>query len=136
MQILKHFAMYRPIAAVLLISALAYSASAHITDEEESYRPPLFDCSALSGEFVTGSKTFVTIVAADGVVTFTQVGKAPLTGSCLAPLIADGTYYPRAHANFETFGPAFAVTDCCNVHIKGDTLIFDKSNVTWSRRKR
>ena len=117
------------------VAATAALAHPHGDDEFES-RTPVFDCSEMAGDYAAGPRRVVTVASTAGKVTFSEAQKTPIVGDCLAPLVSDGSYLPRAHAVFGTaFGSELAGADCCTVHLKGENLIFDKTAVTWQRRK-
>lgn len=94
-----------------------------------------YDCSAMAGDFDAGKNRWVNVYVHEGKVVFMPKGGEAVVGQCVAPLVDGSSFYQRATAKFDgAFAKEFGVKDCCNVHLKGETLIFDKASVTWTRR--
>lgn len=128
-------AMVRKLAIGLIVGAIALPAAAHVTDEPDMPRIVAYDCTAIAGDYNAGGKRVVSISVIDAKVMFTLKGSASVTGECIAPLIADATYYPQVRARFDaSFGSKMTAGDCCTLHLKGDKLIFDQAKTAWQRR--
>lgn len=129
--------MKRTLATTLAFAAAALPAAAHIIDEPDQPRIVAYDCTSMAGEYAAGGKRVVSISVIDAKVMFTLKGGGSVSGECVAPLIANATFYRQATAKFDaSFGAKLAAGDCCTLHLKDDTLIFDNTNVTWKRRPR
>lgn len=132
--------MKRPTSIIALVTIIvAGAASAHPGGHGEDEHPKYtgYDCSAMSGEFEAGSKDVVTVTVFEGKVIFSPKDGTAAVGSCIAPAVAGGKFYPRAQAAFDaSFGKDLGATDCCTVQLKDDALTFDKTaTIVWKRRK-
>lgn len=127
------------IAAAVAAVALAGAVSAHPGGHGEDERPKYtgYDCSAMAGEFDAGSNGVVAVTVFEGKVVFSPKEGTAAIGSCVAPSIAGGKFYPRAKTDFgASFGKDLGAADCCIVQLKDETLTFDKAaTIVWKRRK-
>ena len=86
----------------IAVIALARAASAHPGGHDADEHPKYtgYDCSAMSGEFDAGRKGVITVTVFEGKVIFAPKEGTAAVGSCIAPTVSGGKFYPRAQAEF------------------------------------
>jgi hypothetical protein len=129
--------MKRTLRSALVSCVIAFPAAAHVTGEVDQPRIVVNDCTAMAGTYDAGAKRVVSITVVDAKVIFTPAGGDPVAGECVAPRVANASFYPQAKTKFDaSFGNELAVDGCCTLHLKDDKLIFDNSKMVWKRRPR
>jgi len=93
------------------------------------------DCAPYAGKF-RGNEGVVTEITlnTDGSLSVKTGDTAPITATCLPPLVSDGKEYPQAKGPFDiSMGAQYGEPDCCTMTLNGNQIYFDKTSFYLQR---